>query len=166
MRCIDKAMSGWLRQTILDPFLWITLILSTVIAFIGDEKILRSVSIEVGSAQVHIGTALLGIVLAGLAILVVFLDEKYIELLEKVPPGFDADLWPFKFTAFIAVVCAASGMALMLLGNPSTLVFRLVFGLALWSFLYLLWNMFELVRFIAGHAKTRMMQIQKKKRQE
>ena len=66
MKRIDKAMSGWLRQTIADPFLYITLILSFVIAFIGDEKTLRSVSIEVGSAQVQIATALLGIVLAGL----------------------------------------------------------------------------------------------------
>lgn len=160
MRRIDKAMGGWFQKTILDPSLWITLTISILIAVFSDELVLRSVSKTVGSAQVHIGTALLGIVLAGLAIVVVFLDKKYIELLEQVPPGIDADLWPFKYTAFIAVVCSAFGMGLILLGNPRTIVFRLFFCLSIWSFSYLLWTMFELVRYIAGHAKTRVKQLQ------
>lgn len=160
MKRIDKVMSGWFRKTILDPSLWITLIISILIASFGDEEVLRSVRIAVGSAQVYIGTAFLGIVLAGLAILVVFLDKKYIALLEQVPPGFDADLWTFKFTGFLAVICSVFGMILILLGNPGALVLRLVFCLSLWSFSYLLWTMFELVRFIAGHAKTRVKQIQ------
>lgn len=163
MKRMDQAMGGWLRKTVFDPYLWIIVIICGLIAYFGDEKVLRSVSVNVGSAQVHIGTALLGIVLAGLAILVVFLDKKYISLLEDVPPGFDADLWPFKFTAFVAVICSAFGMTLILLGNPSTFVFRLLFGFSLWSFFYLLWTMFELVRFIAGHAKARVKQIQNDK---
>ena len=112
-----------------DPSLWITLTISALIASLGDEQVLRSVSATVGSAQVHIGTAFLGIVLAGLAIIVVFLDKKYIALLERVPPGFEADLWPFKYTAFIAVACSASGMALILLCDSEPLVFSSSFCL-------------------------------------
>ncbi|MDP3064795.1 MAG: hypothetical protein Q8O40_16585 [Chloroflexota bacterium] len=162
MKRIDRAMGGWLQKTVFDWSLWVTLALSFAVAFIGDEKTLRSASVEVGSTQVQIGTAFLGIVLAGLAILIVFLDEKYIALLEQVGSGFDADLWPFKYTAFIAVVCAAFGYTLMVLGNPTTLVFRLVFAFSLWSFSYLLLTMLDLVRFIAEHAKTRMKHIRNK----
>ncbi|MEK7353235.1 MAG: hypothetical protein AABZ77_01850, partial [Chloroflexota bacterium] len=154
-------MSGWFRKTVLDPSLWITLVISILIALFGNETILRSVSQSVGSAQVQIGTAFLGIVLAGLALLVVFLDKRYIALLAKVPPGFDADLWPFKYTAFIAVICSGFGMILIIIGDPRTLLFRFTFGFSLWSFSYLLWTMFQLVRFLSEHAKTRVTQIQK-----
>lgn len=164
MKNVDKIMGGWFRETICDPALWVTLVAALAIAFGGDEEVLRSVRVNVGMAQVQIGTALLGIVIAGLAILVVFLDEEYIKLLEKVPPGFEADLWPFKYIALVAVICAAFGMLLILLGNPPALIFRIVLWLSLWSFAYLLWVFFDLVKFIAGHAKARIKQIQKRKR--
>jgi hypothetical protein len=164
MKSTNKIMGGWFRKTMCDPALWVTFIASLAVAFGGDEEVLRSVSVDVGMAQVQIGTALLGIVIAGLAILVVFLDEEYIKLLEQVPPGFEADLWPFKFIALIAIICAAFGMALILFGNPPALIFRIVLCLSLWSFSYLLWILFDLVKFIAGHAKARMKQIQKRKR--
>ena len=163
MKRIDKIMGGWFRATIFDPALWITLIVSILIAHFGDEKILRSIRVDVGIAQVGMGTALLGIVLAGLAILFVFLDEKYIELLQQVSPGTDADLWPFRFTALIAIICVAFGMALILIGEPSVLIFRIVFCLSLWSFSYLLWALWDLISFITGHAKARMKFIQMKK---
>lgn len=165
MKHIDKVMGGWLWKTIFDPAPWITLIVSIAISLFGDEDVLRSIRVDVGAAQVQIGAALLGIILAGLAILVVFLDEKYIKLLEQVPPGIDADLWPFKFTALIAIICVAFGMALILIGEPSVLIFRIVFCLSLWSFSYLLWALFDLVKFIAGHAKARVKQIQKKRQE-
>ena len=154
-------MGGWFKKTICDPALWVTLAVSLVIALVGNEAVLRSARIDVGIAQVGIGTALLGIVLAGLAILVVFLDEKYIKLLEQLSPGVEADLWPFKYIALIAIICAAFGMLLIIVGNPPTSIFRIIFWLALWSFSYLLWIFFDLVKFIIEHAKARMKQIQK-----
>ncbi len=50
MKRLDKAMSGWLRETILDPALWITLIACSHIAFLGDEMVLRGVGVGVGVA--------------------------------------------------------------------------------------------------------------------
>lgn len=162
MNRVNRAMGGWLGKTIKDWALWVTCLLSITVALLGDETVLRCVKNDVGLAQIQIGTALLGIVLAGLAILVVFLDEKYIALLEKVPPGFDADLWPFKYTALVAIFCAVFGMVLIIIGYPPTWLLRLVYWLSLWSFAYLLWVLFDLVKFIAGHAKARVSMIQKK----
>ena len=157
MKHYDKAMSGWLKDTIKDPALWITFVVTALIAFLGDEGALRSVRVGVGSALVEMGAALLGIVLAGLAIFIVFLDKKYIALIEKVF-GIEAEIWPFKWTAIIAIVCLAFGMGFILLGEPSTLVFQLFLWGALWSFFYLLWEIYELVKFLAEHAKARAKQ--------
>jgi len=164
MKKDNKRMGGWTKKVIFDPALWITLLVSLAIALLGNEGVLRSASTEVGLAQVQIGTALLGIVIAGLAILVIFLDERYIALLEKVSPGFEADLWPFKYTALIAIICAAFGMLLIFVGSPPPIIFRIIFWLSLWSFSYLLWILFDLVKFIAEHAKARIKQIQKNRK--
>jgi hypothetical protein len=165
MRNSDKVMGGWLRKTLLDPALWITLPVAFCISFLGSEEVLRAARVDVGLAQVGIGTALLGIVLAGLSVLVAFLNEEYVQLLEKVGQGFDADLWPFKWTALIAILCAAFGMGLLLIGDHLTpVVFRLILALSLWSFSYLLWILYHLVEFIAGHAKARAVQLDKKKK--
>lgn len=159
MNRFDKLMNGWFKETVLDKALYITLVAAALIAFLGDEKVLRSVRIDVGLALIEMGATLLGIVLAGFAIFVVFLDKKYIDLLEKAF-GIEADIWPFKWVAIIAIVCLLFGMVFIVLGEPSTLVFRLLVMGALWSFFYLLWEIYELVKFLAGHVKARAKQIQ------
>ena len=159
MKRFDKAMHGWFKDTILDPALWITLIASALIAFLGNENVLRSVRVDVGFALVEMSATLLGIILAGLAIFVVFLDKKYVALIEKYFKV-ETELWPFKWTAIIAILCLVFGIGLILLGEPPALVFQFVFLGALWSFFYLLWQIYELIRFLAEHAKTRAKQIQ------
>jgi len=159
MKSSDKVMSGWLKDTIIDPALWITLIASALIAFLGNESVLRSVRVDVGSALVEMSAALLGIILAGLAIFVVFLDKKFVALIERFFK-LETELWPFKWTAIIAIVCLLFGMGLLLLGEPHALFFRFILCGALWSFTYLLWQIYELVKFLAGYAKTRAKQIQ------
>ena len=159
MKRSDKVMSGWLKDTILDPALWITLIVSALIAFLGNENVLRSVRVDVGFALVEMSATLLGIILAGLAIFVVFLDRKYVALIEKYFKV-ETELWPFKWTAIIAILCLVFGIGLILLGEPPALVFQFVLLGALWSFSYLLWQIYELVKFLAEHAKARAKQIQ------
>jgi len=159
MKRSDKVMNGWFKDTILDPALWITIIATALIAFLWDESTLLSVRINVGTALVAMSATLLGIILAGLAIFVVFLDKKYIALIEKYFK-IETELWPFKWTALIAILCVAFGMVLILLGEPCTLLFRFIIWGALWSFSYLLWQIYELVKFLTEHAKARAKQIQ------
>lgn len=159
MKVFSKAMNGWLKDTILDPALWITLIASALIAFLGNENALRLVRVDAGSALVAMSAALLGIILAGLAIFVVFLDKKYIALIEEYFK-IETELWPFKWTAIMAILCIAFGMGLILLGEPCALFFRFVLCGALWSFSYLLWQIYELVKFLVAHAKARAKQVQ------
>jgi hypothetical protein len=84
-------------------------------------------------------------------------------VLEAVPPGVEADLVPFVWTALVAGVCAAAGVLLILVGamDPpaNVVVLRTVFALALWTFLYLLWATFDLVLVLAAISRNRILQI-------
>jgi hypothetical protein len=160
MKGSNKPMGGWLKDIIFDYSWMISLVISGLIASLGNENVLRLARIDVGIAMVGMSGALLGIVLAGLAIFVAFLDKKYVKLLEQIF-GMEANLMPFKWTAIIAILCVGIGMGLIVLGEPSVNIFRLIFGIALWVFIYLLWQIYELVKFLAEHAKARVMQIQK-----
>lgn len=159
MKPSNKVMNGWLKDTVFDPALWITLLIASLIAFLGDEEVLRTARIDIGTSMVGIGATLLGIILAGLAIFVVFLDKKYIEVIEKYF-NIETELWPFKWTAIIAILCLAFGMGLILIGEPPDLLFKFLILGALWSFAYLLWQIYELIKFLATHAKARTKQIQ------
>lgn len=164
-RLLDDALWGWGRSTLLDRALWGTFLVALGIAVLGDEGGLRTTSVAVGSAQAQIGIALMGVVLAGLAILIAFLDEEYILLLEELAPGAEADLFPFLHTAVVAAFSATTGVALILIGSPSdATILRIFFFFATWSFLYLIWIMLDLTRFVTGHLRARIRQIKAKSR--
>lgn len=158
----DTWMGGWFWKIINGWDFRITLVVSVIVAVFGDEWGIRATGSTAGSAMASVGTAILGVVLAGLAILVVFLDEGYIDLLQKVGLGITADLWPFKWTALVAAICAVSGVVLALMGSAENiLALRIVLGVAFWSFTYLMWNMWYLVSFVIGHAHTRIKHIER-----
>lgn len=154
----NKAMHGWLRPTLVEPALWVTFVAAALIAFLGDEQALRSARVDLGGALVQMSATLLGITLAGLAIFVVFLDKRYVTLIEE-HFSIGTELWPFQWAAIIAILCLVFGVALIIVGEPCTLLFRfIVFG-ALWTVAYLLSQIYQLIRFLAEHAKARAKQI-------
>lgn len=155
---------GW-KSYVIDWAPWISIILAGLIVGLGDANILRSARVDIGIAMVGMSSALLGIVLAGLAIFVAFLDKAYMELLEEVV-GVEANLTPFKHISIVAIICAALGMGLIVLGRPTEVVFRVILGISLASFIYLLWQFFEIVRYLCEHAKTRFLQIRMEKQKE
>jgi hypothetical protein len=156
---LNNKMCGWLKETLTDPCLYITFIVSGLISLLGNYRALYSVRVDIGNSLLQINGVLLGIILAGLAVFVVLLDKKYIKLIERVY-NIESELWPFKWTAIISIVCIIFGMGLIIIGNPYHILFRLILWGGLWSFAYLLWQIYELIKFLAGHAKTRAKQIQ------
>jgi len=153
-----KTVDGWLKPTLLEPALWVTLVAAALIAFLGDDQSLRSARVDLGGALVQVSATLLGITLAGLAIFVVFLDKKYITLIEEYF-SIGTELWPFQWAGIVAILCLILGVALIIVGEPSILLFRfIVFG-ALWTVGYLLSQIYQLIRFLAEHAKARAKQI-------
>lgn len=160
-------MFGYRRQTLLGRDLWITLTLSFVAGAFLDYDNLIKVTATLTAAQAQLGPAILGVTVAGLAIFTIFLDRDYIELLEKRPPGVEADLYPFRWVAFWAAVTIVASLVLSYVAQlPSDywMLFRFVFAASLWTFLYMLWNTYDLVRFLAAHARLRVEQIRNKER--
>jgi len=159
----NKTNRRWsYRDFIKDPSLYITLVISGLIASLGSEIILRHVAIDLGIAMAGISSTLLGIVIAGLAIFLAFLDKKYIALIDQVF-GIGNELLPIKITTLLAIISLLFSLGLILIGHPITLVFRLILFGALWSYLYLLWQIWELVQWLVEYAKVRAMQVQQEK---
>jgi hypothetical protein len=65
-------MAGYARTILLSVDIWLTLALSIAAAVLFDAQTLRAASGLIGGSQAQVGTALLGVVVAGLAILTVF----------------------------------------------------------------------------------------------
>ena len=164
MKTNNKPIGKWGFKDILKDYsFWLTLIISVLIACFGNEETLRSVTVDLGIAMVGVSAALLGIVLAGLAIFLAFMDKKYLALIDQVF-GIGNELFPVKVTAITAILCLSFSLGLILIGSPPSLVFRLILVGALWSYSYLLWQIYELVKWLVEHAKARAMQIRKEEK--
>lgn len=154
-----KQQWGW-RDITTDRYFYITLVISGIIVLFGNERVLRSVMVDLGIAMVGVSSALLGIVIAGLAIFLAFMDRKYIALIDQVF-GIGNELFPIKVTTILAIICLTFSLGLILIGKPPSLVFRLILFGSLWSYLYLLSQIYELVKWLVAHAKARAIQIRK-----
>lgn len=161
LRRLDKQMGGHLLGTLLGWEVLPSVCIGGAVGWFGDEGGLRAVSTAVGTAQSQVGVAVLGVVLAALAILIVFLSDEYVELLQKAGLGVMADIAPFKYTMTVAALTAASGVALIAIGNTvDTWLLRLLFGLSTFTFTYLLFVACQLVEFLSEHMRLRVMQIE------
>jgi hypothetical protein len=164
MKTNNKTIGKWGFKDILkDHAFWITLVISILIASFGNQETLRSVKVDLGAAMVEVSAALLGIVLAGLAIFIAFMGRKYMALIDEVL-GISNELFPVKVTTITAILCLAFGLGLILVGNPPSPIFRLILVGALWSSSYLLWQIYEVVKWLVEHAKARAMQIRKEEK--
>jgi hypothetical protein len=159
MKGNNKPFGKWGFKDILKDYsFWVTLVISVLIACFGNQQTLRSVMVDLGIAMVGVSAALLGIVIAGLAIFLAFVDRKYLTLIDEVF-GVGNELFPVKVTSITAILCLSFSLGLILVGKPPALIFRLILIGALWSYSYLLWQIYEVVKWLVEHAKARAMQI-------
>jgi hypothetical protein len=103
--------------------------------------------------------AVLGVVIAGLAIVVGFLSREYAQVLMRADDGPIGDFWPFWFVAVIAA-CAviAAGTGLIVIDQVPCLR-RTVFGVTTFLSLYTVLATANLVAFVAQQGVTRAWQL-------
>jgi hypothetical protein len=160
MKINNKVVHKWrLIDFLKDKYLYITLVVSCLVAYFINGEYLRHIITTAGSAMVQMSGALLGIVLASLAIFVVFLNKRYVGLIEQLI-GFENEFFAIKTVTVLTILCLVFGLGLIVFSEYSDLVLRLIFGVALWIFLYLLEQIWELVKWLIEHAKARAMQVQ------
>lgn len=131
-----------------------------VVTFLSDECQLREHYREALLAEVGVAAGLLGIVLAGLALVVAFLDDDLIVFLHETGDGLAEDVFPFSFTALLAAGTALAGVGFALATPPgdigwiraATLVTWFLFG---WTLL----GVVSLVRLVYQYGTVRVTHI-------
>lgn len=136
-------------------------VLATISATLPSPSRAIEVVPNLAAAQLGVASALFGIVLAGLAVIVAFLNESYVKLLASAGEGLEEDFFPFWFTAVLAVCSITLSTAALLLGQQTvqyiparTAVFTLN-----WLFLWTVFSALNLVPFTAAHGINRALQI-------
>ena len=159
MKSNNEIQNWGFKDFITDKPLYVTLVLSVLVAYFIGGEYLRSIVSSAGSAMVEMSGALLGVVLAGLAIFIVFLDKKYIRVIDRLI-RFENEFFVIKTVTFLTITCLIFGIGLIVLGEIPNWALRIIIGGALWAYLYLLVQIWELVKWLIEHAKARAMQAQ------
>lgn len=103
--------------------------------------------------------AVLGVVIAGLAIIVAFLTREYANVLMRSEGGPIGDFWPFWFVAGLAAsAIVAAGAGLVLIDQWPGLQ-RTVFGVTTFLSTYAVLATVNLVAFVAQQGVTRSWQL-------
>lgn len=127
-----------------------------------DSDTLRNVLMELLMAEFGLIGAVLGVVVAGLAIVVAFLSREYAQVLMKSDDGPIGDFWPFWFVAVIAataVLAAGSGIVVV---DQWPCLRRTVFGVTTFFSAYGVLATVNLVAFVTQQGVTRAWQLARK----
>jgi hypothetical protein len=146
----------------LDWDLFVAVLVTTAaVVFVNSitlEKILKDLLV----AEFGLIGAVLGVVIAGLAIVVAFLSREYARVLMKADDGPIGDFWPFWFVAVLAataVLAAGSGIVIEAQWPPLR---RTVFGVTTFFSTYAVLATVNLVAFVAQQGVTRAWQLARK----
>lgn len=128
---------------------------------------LRSLGEALGGPAIGIATALVGVVVAGLAVIVALLDDEFLSLMDEATRdygGIEGQLFPFWFVTATGVATILLGVALLLLADVLPLLFlRILFaalaGLLVWTAL----GVFNLVASLQATGVTRAIYVRGKR---
>lgn len=119
------------------------------------------------SAAMAVSSTILGITLAGLAVLTAFLRRRYIAVLDRVGHGVATEVFGFRYPASLAVASVVfSGVMLVSRDEPwygSALPWLL--GMTVFLFLYTLFATLNLVASLGGHMMNRSLQAMQEEEQ-
>lgn len=140
---------------------WAALVLAGGLAYLTPEVKPEGVIVTLARVQLGVATALFGVVLAGLAVIVAFLHEDYLAVLSSAGEGLEEDFFPFWFTAALAVLSIVLDL-IVIIASQTVLVYvpaGLVTFVVSWVFLWTLFAALNLVPFTAAHGINRALQV-------
>jgi hypothetical protein len=169
-----KRVPGLLRTSILfkdkvllSPDLWIGALVGVAAWILVPETSLREALNGLTSAGLAVATALVGVVIAALAVVVAFLDDEFIALMDRATSkrygGMEGQLFPFWFVAGLGVGTILLSVGAIAFAQPASVeVMRAL--VAVLSFL-LVWTslgVLNLVGYIHATGVSRALYIRKK----
>lgn len=135
-------------------------------ATLPNEQLLTERFTNVLATEAAIGAGLLGIVLAGLSLLVAFLNEELMRVLQSKGDGLAADVWPFSFTAALAALATASAVWFLAVASDTEPVWmRVGAGVSTWLFIWTLFGVLALVRQVHEYGHLRVVAAESRARQ-
>jgi hypothetical protein len=112
----------------------------------GDHNIQDRYQVVLAT-EVSLGMAILGIVLAGLALIFVFLDDGMLRTLDSIGEGFAEDFFPFSFTAVVAAATTIVGTWCLIVTDQDNIAWiRFSIGITSGMFVYTTLGVLSLVR--------------------
>jgi hypothetical protein len=140
------------------------LIVTTASVLLVDSGVLSSVLPDLLMAEFGLIGAILGVVIAGLAIVVAFLSRDYAEALARADDGSIGDFWPFWFVAVISAAAVISAGAGLIIVKQVCGSERAVFGVTTFLSTYAVLATVNLVAFVAQQGVTRVWQLTRQDR--
>lgn len=138
--------------------------LSTLLAILTGVLVTPSPTVlfQVATVEVGVASALVGVILAGLAIITAFLDKRYVAVLAKTHEGVMPEVFHFKLTATAAVASVVFNLAVIIVKDARWLAdYRAVaLAVSLWLFTYSLFCTLNLISLVGGHLGLRETQVE------
>lgn len=147
---------------------WVSLgvgIVVTILSIKLSPATVGSTIMGLASAELSVGSAMLGVVLAGMAVVVVFLSDRYLRLFAELPDPvarFERILFAFWFTAGLAVASMLCDLFIFVVGPlASTTGLRAMLGVSTWLITWTLFEVMGLMGLLSGHGANRARQVLK-----
>lgn len=147
------------RSHVLNWDLALAALLTAVGVLFVKSSVIHDVLNGLLTAEFGLIGAVLGVVIAGVAIIVAFLTRDYAEVLMRSEGGPIGDFWPFWFVAGLAAsAVVTAGVGLVVIDQRPSLQ-RTVFGVTTFLSTYAVFATVNLVAFVAQQGVTRSWQL-------
>jgi len=149
----------WRQRAYLPGWDFVGAAALTAAALLGvDSRVVESVLPSLLIAEFGLIGAILGVVIAGLAIVVAFLSRDYAKALSRADGGI-GDFWPFWFVAVVAAAAVVAAGAGLIVAEQAPCLRRAVFGVTTFLSAYAVFATVNLVAYVAQQGVTRVWQI-------
>ncbi len=144
-------------------FHWDTLIavsVSVVVGLLPDYSASEWLHSRLIGIEVAASSALLGIVLAGIAITLAIMRDDLLIFLDRQGHGVREEVWPFWFTAALAMLCIFSGIlsiALFSHGNTHIIAVRVSIAIVTFFAAWAVLSILSLVDLLARYARIKVL---------
>lgn len=144
-----------------DVFLQVDFVAAVVagvlVAIVPGEHLVADRFSQVLATEAGIGAGLLGLVLAGLALVISFLNDEIMLVLDSEGDGLAEDIWPFSFTAALSAACTiVAVIALAIASNTDERWMRAGLGVSTFLFVWTLFSVLALIRSVHEYGRVRV----------
>ncbi|MCY3958514.1 MAG: hypothetical protein OXG65_09485 [Chloroflexi bacterium] len=127
-----------------------------LVSLLPDDSSLQSMFQVLTIAQIGVASGVLGFTLTGMSIMTATMDDDMLVFFDSHGDGIYEDLWPFWFTATLAVIAVLCGLvSVVVFSDMCHLVRRISVGVVSLFVCYSVVNVLLIFSYLAGYARDR-----------